>query len=272
MANTVHNPFDVVMKRMVETNPLGMLRFLGLDGQSAEPFDAEMSTISPRADYVLRVAGPDYLAHIEFESSYKSDNGRRMLLYGALAHYTHVLPVKSVLVLLREEANGPAITGAVTYGDNVYNYHVVRLWEVSPEAVLAGPTALLPLLPLTKLDPDGLPRMLSRLDERFTQEEAAGDLWTETKLLMGLKFAPEHTDQLLKGVIKKMKDSSTYQAILEEGRIEGERRTFLRVGTRRFGAPDARTQAAVDAISSQEELDRLTDRLFEVESWDDLLR
>src|SRR4051794_35639649 len=108
------------MKRIVETDPLGMLRFLGLAGKSAEPFDADLSTISPQADYILRVGNPDYLAHIEFQASYKPEMGRRMLLYAAVAHYNHRLPVESVLVLLRKEADGPAITGTVPYGSNTH--------------------------------------------------------------------------------------------------------------------------------------------------------
>src|SRR5438046_2022148 len=106
------------MKRIVEGDPLAMLRLLGLEGESAVPFDAEMSTISPACDYVLLVkkSNQDYLAHMEFQADYRAEMGRRMLLYGAIAHYNHVLPVYGALVLLRPEADGPAITGTVDYG------------------------------------------------------------------------------------------------------------------------------------------------------------
>jgi len=97
---------------------------------------------------------------------------------------------------------------------------------------------------------------------------------------MGLKYDPVFIESVLKGVLRKMRDSSTYQAILEEGRVEGrtEGRTegelyvLLRGGTRRFGPPDAKTKATLEGIDSQEVIDRLVDRLFDVTSWEDLLR
>ena len=46
---------------------------------------------------------------------------------------------------------------------------------------------------------------------------------------------------------------------------------LLKFGGKRFGSPDASTQAALEAINSIEELERLADRLLEVESWQELL-
>lgn len=100
-------------------------------------------------------------------------------------------------------------------------------------------------------------------------------LWTTTYLLLGLKYDREFARQLLKGVLK-MKESSTYQAILEEGaekgRVEGERRLLLIAGSRRFGEPDPQTEAALDKITSPQQLEQLAARLFEVESWQELLK
>jgi hypothetical protein len=107
VAANIHNAFDVVMKRIVESDPLGMVKFLGLAGTSTEPFDADLATIKPQADYILKVTAPDYLAHIEFQSTYTVDMGRRMLMYSAVTHYNTSLPVESTLILLREQADGP---------------------------------------------------------------------------------------------------------------------------------------------------------------------
>lgn len=80
-----------------------------------------------------------------------------------------------------------------------------------------------------------------------------------------------------------MRESSTYRAILAEGRREGrregrtegkveaKREDLLRFGTKRLGAPDAPTRARVEAIEEVADLDRILDRLFEVENWDELL-
>ena len=99
-----------------------------------------------------------------------------------------------------------------------------------------------------------------------------------------------------------MKDSVTYQAILREGRQEGEqigrqegeqigrqegeqigrqegeqigrieeaRRMLIRIGTRRFGAPPSASIVRIETLTL-ENLESLADRLHEVESWSELL-
>jgi hypothetical protein len=57
----------------------------------------------------------------------------------------------------------------------------------------------------------------------------------------------------------------------EEGRTEEARALVLRLGSKRFGAPDAQSQMALEAVTTLEALERLADRLLEVESWPELL-
>ena len=45
----------------------------------------------------------------------------------------------------------------------------------------------------------------------------AGEIWTATYVLMGLRYTAEETETLLQGV-RAMTDSVTFQAILEEVR------------------------------------------------------
>jgi hypothetical protein len=76
-----------------------------------------------------------------------------------------------------------------------------------------------------------------------------------------------------------MKESSMYQATLEEGRSEGRsegriaeaRRLLLFVGTVRFGPPDEPTGAAIEGTNSIELLEGLFIRLLNVSSWHELL-
>jgi hypothetical protein len=79
-----------------------------------------------------------------------------------------------------------------------------------------------------------------------------------------------------------MRESVTYQAILEEGRQEGiilgriyaARRILLCLGTKRFGEPDAATLAVIEAIKDVDLLETMVDRFVdgEIHGWDDLLR
>jgi Domain of unknown function (DUF4351) len=111
------------------------------------------------------------------------------------------------------------------------------------------------------------------MEERIEQEASpgqAGILWTATLLLMGLRLSEDRALQLLQGV-RGMKESTTYQAILREGRAEEARAILLRQGTKRFGAPSDETRAALEGITEIERLEKLSERLLDVESWAELL-
>ncbi len=279
-------PFDVATKQLVEADPLAWLRFLELPGEAAELMDADLATVVAEADRILRVTAPDYLAHFEMQAAYKTDMGDRTLFYNVVAYYKYRLPIESVVLLLRKEADGPAMSGRVAYGSLAFTYRVVRLWEKSPEKLLNAPLPLLPLTPLTNVSADELSDVVQRMEQRIDAEapaEERGLLWTTTWLLLGLKYDPEFARQLLQGVMA-MKESSTYQYTLEEGRVEGRvegleqgrleeaRHLLLLMGSKRFGEADASTQATLDKINSQQILEQLAMRLFEVESWNELLR
>ncbi len=79
-----------------------------------------------------------------------------------------------------------------------------------------------------------------------------------------------------------MRESVTYQAILREGRDEGERegriaqtqRLLLRQGTKRFHAPDSKAIAAIEAIRDIDRLEALGDLILEpgIHDWAELLQ
>ena len=80
-----------------------------------------------------------------------------------------------------------------------------------------------------------------------------------------------------------MRESSTIQAFLEEGRRKGlqeglqegragEARTIiLRLGRKRLGAVDETVEAKLNEIVDLERLEALTERIDQVSSWDELL-
>ena len=76
-----------------------------------------------------------------------------------------------------------------------------------------------------------------------------------------------------------MKESSTYQAILEEGRIEGiaqgavaEAKKVLRLqGEQAFGSPDAATAAAIERLDDLARLEGLLRRVLTAADWRELL-
>lgn len=68
-----------------------------------------------------------------------------------------------------------------------------------------------------------------------------------------------------------MRESSTYQAILNEGRVETSRHLLFALGEKRFGKPSATMQRVIEAISDAQRLEQLTTRTLDVNSWDELL-
>ena len=300
-------PFDVTTKELVEANPEAWIRLTGLPVGPIELVDTDLATVSTEADKVLRVKSiPPYMAHIELQTTYKPDLPDRTLRYNVIVYYQHGLPVQSIIFLLRQQADGPRMTGRVDYavaadGSLSFRYRIVRIWELPLETLLNSELALLPLALLTDEAADHLPEVIRSMESRIQQEAGASEaefLWTSTYLLMGLRFSPEETDELLKGV-RDLEDSATYQAVIAKGKVigrdegkiigraegeakgraEGEvigraaeaRNWLLLLGRKRFGEPDAATLNALDTFIDIERLEQLGGRLLEVESWSELL-
>jgi hypothetical protein len=80
-----------------------------------------------------------------------------------------------------------------------------------------------------------------------------------------------------------MKESVTYQAILEEGEAKGRsagaiegaiaeaKKILLRQGQVRFGSPGARVRSVLDGITDVDRLEALGERLLKVATWEELL-
>ncbi len=161
---------------------------------------------------------------------------------------------------------------------NRYDYQVVRLWQENAESFLTAGVCLVPLAPLTIVNEQDLPALIDRMADRINREPSprAAKLWTATYLLLGLRFPDDLTFSLLDGV-QKMQESTTYQRILREGRVEGRilavRELIFEHGRMRFAEPDAATVDAVEAIQDFDHLKALHDRAYDlnVHNWDELL-
>lgn len=68
-----------------------------------------------------------------------------------------------------------------------------------------------------------------------------------------------------------MKESSTYQAILEEGRQEEARKAIRLGGDAVLGPPDATTAALLDKLDDLSRLEELLKRVPTAASWRQLL-
>ena len=111
-------PFDTTTKYLVQTYVHDWLALLGFRvAGPGDLLDAELVTVSPLADRMIRLSAPvPRIVHIEFQSTHDRTMGQRLAEYNALLHGRHGLPVRSVIVLLRPSADGPALSGVLEWG------------------------------------------------------------------------------------------------------------------------------------------------------------
>jgi len=292
------NRFDVTTKELIWDDPAAWLeRFAVGPPGPVEMIDSDITALTAAADKVIKVGGPEpYLVNLELQSSHDSDLVATLWFRQAALFRRHRLPVLTVLVLLRRDANSPRLSGAFEirmpdgWETNRYNYRVVRLWGEDPEPYLTAGVNLVPLAPLTNVTAEELPSLVRRMAGRISAEPRprALKLWTAAYLLMGLCYSEEVVSQLLEGVLG-MQESTTYQAILREGRqeglvegrqegliegrITGEQQLLIRQGTKRFGRPDPAILEAIEAICDVERLEALGERIVDpdVRDWNSLL-
>ncbi len=284
--------FDATLKTLLEGSPPDWPALADRPADEVEVIDANVSTVSGAADKVLRVRGtPDSIMHFDFQAGPDASLPRRTHGYNALLEDRHELLVRSVVVLLRPEANLSAING--TYKRQfprekpylTFEYQVIRVWEVPVERLLSGGPGTLALAPISAVRAKDLPTGIRRMKERLSghRREEAARFWTSAYVLMGLRYEQTLTDRLFQEVLG-MEESVTYQAIvakgleqgleqgLERGAIDEARKLLLRLGQKRFGATaPARARKAAEAIGDLERLEELNEAVMTAPSWEALL-
>lgn len=289
----MHGEFDATFKSLFEKYP-GIWAYLFRLNVAGEirVVDADLSTIAAEADKVFWIVGPPaFIMAVEAQANYDPDLPVRMCHYSVTLLRRHGLPVTSGVILLRPEADGPNMTGVLTLTGGggepsvQFWYHVVRLWKLSADSLLAGPLGALPLALLTD---DARPRLaeVGRKLVRRVEAEAPpterDTILTATYILSGLRYSPDVANEVLAGV-QHMKESTTYQYILSKGLAEGEarglekgrlataREMLLMLGARRFGQPSRAVRTKIEAEQDFARLEAWTGRVLDAANWQELI-
>lgn len=209
-------------------------------------------------------------------------------MYNAALEDRHDLPVQSVIVLLRPEANLSTITGEYRRsvpgaGElyRIFRYRVIRVWELPVQSLLRGGMGLLALAPISAVHEAELPSVMREMKRRAVGVRDRGRLgrwWTAVYVLMGMRYEEALITQLLQGVLG-MKESVTYQAIVREGLVQGRtegaveeaRKMLLRLGQAHFQAPAP--PEVLNRIGDMQDLEHLEELLLRVtllRSWNEL--
>ncbi len=284
-------PFDATLKELGQDSPREFLAAVDEPPtRSVILLNVDLSTVTTSADLIFGLGDPlEEIIHVDCQSGPDADLPLNVMALNTLLHRRFKVPVHSIILLLRPRAQHPQLTGALRYeprpgrGKMDFGYEIVPVWEWQVETVLEGPLGLLPLAPLCQLPAEstleaGLAGVVQRLVERLQTEatpERGKKLITAAFVLTGLRIDRDLAVQLVQGV-RGMKESSTYQYILEEGRHEGEavgaQRILLRQGRKHLGEPDAATLTLLHSITDMDRLERMGDRIILATSWQDLLQ
>jgi hypothetical protein len=274
--------------------PADYVRLLGLDAtQPMTALNVDLSMLSAATDVVLGLGDPlERVIDLNFQASRDADLSRRVLVYNALLHQRFRVPVHSVVVLLRPAADDRVLTGHYRYegypnrSELAFTFDVVRVWRRPVREFLSAGPGALPLAVLAEM-PGGvsvkraLPNVLKEIDARLTHLSKPipiGDLWTAAFVLSGLRLSRGEAVGLFKGILA-MKESTTYQWIIEQGMKEGmkegalqeARNMILMFGDAHLGRPSTAVKKSIHEIDDLERLHRMSKRLLDVESWRELL-
>lgn len=273
--------FDTSVKEMVELAPEDWLVLAGLPRAPVRLIDADLTAVSRAADKVMLVEGkPPYLFHLEFQSGHDAATlPAKLNVRNGLLEDRHDKLVRTVVVVLRPEADSPALSGRYQRGFEeeepyrVFRYDVLRVWTLDPDALLKGGLGTLPLAPVAAKSKAELPAVLARVRERVVAPGGPGasGVWATTLTLLELRYSTEEI-QMLIGI--DLPKSKVFEAIQREGYREAAiklRETLLVLATESLGAPDEEARAKIEKIDDVFRLNELLLRQRLVKSWKELL-
>ena len=159
-----------------------------------------------------------------------------------------------------------------------FDYELVRMWKEPVDPFLRGGLGLLPLAMLCRMPEErplreALRDVVREIDRRLlgeTDHAQAVRLMTAAFILTGLRVQKSDLANIYDGV-RIMHESTAYDIILDEGRLEGEIRLLLLLGQKRFGPAEPATEAALKATKDLERLERMGEAILTVSSWKELL-
>ncbi len=286
--------YDPTMKKLIDKTADDWASWLtSLLHLPASPYSLEppnLSTYQADADRVFRFEKPyPYLLNLEPESSWKAERPKRFLKYSVLLTDKTDLPVLTVVLLLRKEAQSSDLTGVLRreHPEGQYlewHYHLLKVWEFPTDAFLNAGIGLLPLAPLTVGEAE-LPEVIRKIDGRLRSEapHMVEDVLAATQLLMGLRFSSMVIEGIMKGAWN-MEDSVVYQDIIRkgkdagltegriEGRIETSRSSILLFASHFFGEATEWQKLELNKIEDADRLARMMKGIPKLTSWEELLR
>jgi len=223
--------YDNSCKFLIETYPQDFAAWLiGQPVPLTELKPTELVSEPIRADSLL-LQGDDVVLQVEFQTQPDPTMPRRMADY--FLRIQKKFPqkqIKQVVLYLRTSGSPLVYETQFQSQGMTHCFEVVRLWE-QPQALFWNAPGLLPLAILSQgAEVDAvatLQAIQNRIEEIVADGGMQSNLAAATAILAGLKLEADVIQQVMRS--RTMRESTFYQAILEEGRQEG-RQEGLQVG------------------------------------------
>jgi predicted transposase YdaD len=285
----VTKPYDQAFKLLTEEDPRATLAlFAGIPlsvAMDVRVLDREVNLSALQVDnlYRCRTADAEFLVHIEAVTRFRTAALDRQFDYVQAIVAKYRMACRSYLVLLTEKGVPASLPRVLrrAYGDfeATLRLRAVRLWRIPAARILRLESAqLLPWVPLLRASTEEMEEAMRRLD--VADENA---LRTRLFLLGGLRYGSreaflERLDQMIISE-EILKESSTYQYLIEKGRaaglaegfVDGRREALVKLLTRRFGPLPADTRRKLNAATI-EKLDRWLDNVLDAPTLKDALK
>jgi predicted transposase/invertase (TIGR01784 family) len=228
----------------------------------------ELNVEPIRADAVMLLSALDVILHTEFQTVPDDTMPFRMAdYYLRLRRKFPEREIQQVVIYLKPTSS--ELVHQTSYQTPVmtHSFRVIRLWEEPVEAFLNNP-GLLPYAVLSRgTNKEEILARVVRDIEQIPDTRAQHNLVAATSILAGLQLGAETISRLIRSPV--MRESTMYQAILQEGRTTGERALVLRQLTRKLGNVSPELLSRVSALSV-ERVEALGEALLDFTSVVDL--
>jgi hypothetical protein len=255
-------PYDQAFKFLAEQDAESLLVLLGYlqPGERAEievlPRELRAAAILPDQPYRVLTAREHSIVQVEAQAWFDKSMLARYGEYGVRSWISYRLPVRCYVLLLTKRGlpKGLRTQGVIDAGDIQIKvrYRLIKVWEISARKVLAmNRVNLLPFVPLMRGGREELEISAQRLAQ-VEDEGRRSEMGLHFLMLGGLRYNRVDLLELIGGKsmipLEQLKESSFYQFILDEGRLEDAREMLRMLAAKRF-----------PGLKLGEELDRIHD-------------
>ncbi|WP_330205283.1 DUF4351 domain-containing protein [Cyanobacterium sp. Dongsha4] len=189
-------------------------------------------------------------------------------LYRVHKLYQEDKVIEQVIIFLRPDNSPKVFEDRFQVGKTSHRYRVIRIWECDPAPLLSQPE-LLPLAVLAKSEqPEMLLSQVADSIKNIVDPRQKSNIAACVELLAGINYSEELIKMYLQDDL--LKESVTYQRILNEGFEKGEVSLMSRLIKKRFGNVSEILQSKLNTLFI-EELELFGESLFDFNSLDDAI-